>query len=113
MPKSNLKNSVEQAAESFALQIITAIRSATLKELVELQEDGKPKKPGRKRGPKPKVVEQVVEKPARKKRVVKNYPKCAYTGCDNNRFVRGKGFCGDHWKMWLAGKIKAAEEYKK
>ena len=48
---------------------------------------------------------------ASKKRVVENYPKCAYPGCNKNRFPRGKGFCGEHWKMWVKGKISDAGHY--
>ena len=151
MKKSNLESVIEQAASSFALQIVTAVRSATLQELIALQgknlaakparkkpgpKPGRKKpgpKPGRKKpGPKPgkkKVAAKPATKakakakvkvkakankkaPAVKKRVVRNYPKCAYPGCGNNRFVRGKGFCGEHWRMWKAGKIKAADKYK-
>jgi hypothetical protein len=65
-----------------------------------------------KRGPgRPRKV-TIEDTSSKRKRVVKNYPKCAYPGCTKNRFVRGKGFCGDHWRMWLAGKIKSAEEYQ-
>ena len=41
----------------------------------------------------------------------RGYPKCAYPGCGENRFVRGKGFCGEHWKQWKAGEIESAEYY--
>ncbi len=143
MKKSNLESVIEQAATNFALEIVNAVRGATLQELIALQskEDvAKParKKPGpkpgkkktavkaerKKPGPKPgkkkaaaktkaKAAAKVTKKvAAAKKRVVRNYPKCAYPGCSNNRFVRGKGFCGEHWRMWKAGKIKAAEKYK-
>jgi uncharacterized Zn finger protein len=46
-----------------------------------------------------------------KKKKAANYPKCAFPGCPKNRFPRGKGFCGEHFRMWLAGEIAAAAEY--
>ena len=58
MPKSNLENSIQQAAGEFALKIVEAVRSATLQELIAMQAEGQPKKrgrkPGRKPGPKPR-----------------------------------------------------------
>ncbi len=71
-------------------------------------------KPKLKPGPKPatKTKKAVAAKPLKKKRVVKNYPQCAFPKCNSNRFPRGKGFCGEHWRMWLAGKIKDASTYK-
>jgi hypothetical protein len=59
-------------------------------------------KPGRKPGRKPAAA-KVVKAPAKKKRVVKNYPKCSVPGCGKNRFPRGKGMCGEHYKQSLAG----------
>ncbi len=126
MKKSNLESVIEQAATNFALEIVNAVRGTTLQELIALQSKEDVAKPARKKpGPKPgkkkaaaktkaKVVAKVTKKApaAAKKRVVRNYPKCAYPCCSNNRFVRGKGFCGEHWRMWKAGKIKAAEKYK-
>ena len=118
MAKSGLEKQIEQAAGEFALQIVEAIKNATLQELIALQEGDlsqTPKKRGRKPGPVPKVRVEVGEKKIdrRKNRIVKNYPKCAYPGCKNNRFPRGKGFCGEHWREWKAGKIKAASAYAK
>ena len=49
-------------------------------------------------------------KPARRKtmkRGTSSYPKCEYPGCDRNRFVRGKGYCGEHWRLWKDGQIPA------
>jgi hypothetical protein len=134
MPKSNLETSISQAAASFALHIVNAVKGATLQELIAMHSEGSPKKMGRKPGrktgsklrkkpgpkpgqkrakPGPKPKAKTAATKVVKKRIVKNYPKCAYPRCDKNRFVRGKGFCGDHWNAWLAGKIKSAAEYKK
>ena len=130
MAKSNLEKAVSEAAAKFALEIVEAVKGATLQELIALQGEVKPKRRGRKPGPKPKkkpgpkpgkkkTAQKATKKavavkaPAKKKRVVKNYPKCAYPKCNKNRFPRGKGFCGEHWKLFEAGKIKSAEHYKK
>ena len=122
MAKLDLEKAISEAAGEFALNIIQAVKGATLQELIALQAGGNPSaaailasETAVKRGPgRPKkVVVADGEAPAKKKRVVKNYPKCAYPGCTKNRFVRGKGFCGDHWRMWLAGKIKSADAYQK
>ena len=122
MSRTNLENTIQQAANDFALKIVDAVKGATVQDLISLQSGESVKKPGRKSsrkpGPKKKGgtgVKKVSAKasPVRKKRVVKNYPKCAFPGCENNRFVRGKGFCGAHWREWKSGKIKAANKYKK
>jgi hypothetical protein len=112
------------------MEIVEAVKGASLQELIALQGE-KPKRRGRKPGPKPKKKpgpkakrgpgrppkagkkKAAAKKTVKKKRVVKNYPKCAYPRCNKNRFPRGKGFCGDHWRQWKAGKIKDAEHYKK
>ena len=119
MPKKQLEQAIEAAAQKFALEIVAAVKASTLEELIALQTKDAPKrrgrkpgpkpgrKPGRKPGPKPKA-----EGTVKKKRVVKNYPKCAFPGCNNNRFPRGKGFCGVHWKEFEAGKIESADHYK-
>ena len=130
--KTSLEAAITKAASAFAMQIVEAVKGASLQELIALQGE-KPKRRGRKPGPKPKAKKKPGPKPkakrgpgrpkkkvaakkkvaVKKKRVVKNYPKCAYPKCNKNRFPRGKGFCGDHWKQWKAGKIKAASSYKK
>ena len=142
MSKTTLEQAIGSAAEKFALEIVEAVKGASLQELMALQGE-KPKRRGRKPGPKPKarkkpgpkpgrpkkkvakkkvakkkvVKKKVAKKPATKKtatkkRVARNYPKCAYPGCGKNRFPRGEGFCGEHWREWKAGKIKAASKYK-
>jgi hypothetical protein len=120
MPKTQLQKAIEQAVENFASNIVGAVRGATVQELVVLQSGETIKSPGRGPGRRPasKIVAQVevsTDKvaPEKKKRVVRNYPKCAYPRCRRNRFVRGKGYCGKHWKMWLAGEIESADHYKK
>lgn len=120
MAKSEFEKLIESATEEFALTVVEAIKGATLQELVSLQENisatprpgpGRPR--GRKPGPQTASTEAAPAKPTRKKRVVKNYPKCAFPGCENNRFPRGKGYCGDHWRQWQSKKIKGAKFYLK
>jgi uncharacterized Zn finger protein len=41
------------------------------------------------------------------------FPKCAYPRCGKNRYARGHGFCGVHWKKWLSGDIKDASHYQR
>ncbi len=120
MAKTELEKAIVEATSAFALEIINAVQSSTLSDLIALQGGHVRKKPGpkpgskrrKKPGPKP-GAKKAATQPVKKKRVVKNYPKCAFPRCNNNRFVRGKGYCGDHWRKWKAGKIKAASTYKK
>jgi hypothetical protein len=115
---SQLEKQIEEAAAQFALQVVEVIKNATLQELIALQDPqggtSQSKKRGRKPGPKAKAAAPTKKKvDGRKNRVVKNYPKCAYPKCNNNRFPRGQGFCGEHWRQWQEGKIKSAAEYAK
>jgi hypothetical protein len=118
MSKNRLEETIAKAANRFALEILGAVKASSLQELMALSKGGAPAVEKKaKRGRKPKAVKAVkagkaakaakATKP-RKKRVVKNYPKCAFPGCDKNRFPRGKGYCGDHWRQWKEGKIPAA-----
>lgn len=125
MAKKSLEETVASAAQEFALQVIEAVKGASLQELMALQKA--PKKRGRKPG-RPKKAKAVAKKKpgrppksktvaakrtvANKKRSI-NYPKCAYPGCGKNRYAKGKGFCGDHFKEFKTGKIKDADKYKK
>ena len=140
MAKTTLQKTIEEAANAFALQIVEAVKNATLQELISMQADNVAKKAGRPRNtesentPATKTVRakttraskapskkqtrrptRALRKPAGRKvaKATRNYPKCAYPGCNKNRFARGKGFCGEHWKMSLAGEIKTAEAYTK
>jgi len=142
MAKTTLEKTVQEAANSFALQIIEAVKNATLQELIAMQDGTSPKKGGRLKKAEPATqairkpgrpkktptAKKATDKPGRrtkatkkigttkkaaKKIVTRNYPKCSYPGCNKNRFARGKGFCGEHWKKSLAGEIKPAEAYKK
>ena len=127
MAKTNLESDIEQAANKFALQIVEAVKGATLQELIELRSASAPERSrlGRPRIVRPVEEEEIVRRkpgrPPKKKKVVKvaqkrkrtNFPKCAHPDCNKNRFSRGQGYCGYHWHEMKAGKIKGAESYKK
>lgn len=108
MTKTPLERAILEAARQFALQVVEVVKASTLQELLKLEGNASPHpQPGRK----PAAAKEATA-PASKLKKLKNYPKCAYPKCNKNRFVRGKGFCGDHWRAWLDGKIKAADAYK-
>ncbi len=44
----------------------------------------------------PLVAEIFVDEVSKKRS--RKYPKCAHPGCKKNRWTRGKGFCGKHYK---------------
>jgi len=65
------------------------------------------KKPGRKPAKKAakkaakktarKAIRKTAKTPAKKRRSF-NYPKCSVPGCGKNRYARGNGMCGAHFK---------------
>jgi hypothetical protein len=115
---SQLASIIEKAADAFALSIIAAVKAATLQELLAMQgateaaparRRGRPPKakPGRKPG-RPanatgakatakKIAKKAAMTSANKKRSI-NYPKCSVPGCGKNRYAKGNGMCGDHFK---------------
>jgi len=162
----SLQSSIEIAANTFAKEIIAAVKGATLQELLAMREvaeaapgrkrgrppkakpgrkpgrparatanakpgrkpgrpakatatktaKGKPgrkpgrppkAKPGRKPGRPPKATAKKITKKAaktsaNKKRSI-NYPKCSVPGCGQNRYARGNGMCGEHFRASKAG----------
>ena len=129
---TQLASIIEKAANAFALSIIAAVKGATLQELLAMQggaapgrKRGRPPKakPGRKPGRPAKVAARVTaKKPDRKpakraaKKIAKkatmtsankkrsaNYPKCSVPGCGKNRYAKGNGMCGAHFKASKAG----------
>jgi len=70
------------------------------------------KKPGRKPGRPPKTAQRkiTITKRVELKKKKINYPKCAHPGCKNNRWARGQGYCGEHFKMFQAGEIGPAKK---
>ena len=49
-----------------------------------------------------KQIKKAVKAPAKKKRKI-NFPKCSVPGCGKNRYARGNGMCGDHFKASKKG----------
>ena len=59
-------------------------------------------KPGRKPGrpakaTSKKITKKAAKTSANKKRSI-NYPKCSVPGCGKNRYAKGNGLCGEHFK---------------
>ena len=64
-------------------------------------------KPGRKPGrpakaTSKKITKKAAKTSANKKRSI-NYPKCSVPGCGKNRYSKGNGMCGAHFKAAQAG----------
>ncbi len=129
MPSTRLEHLIVSSAGEFAQYLVNALKDATVQDMAELQLKPAPRRPDRLRSHErtegPDMGDPSVRQPAqrftrpaatessrrpRKKRT--NYPKCAYPGCERNRFPRGKGYCGEHWRKWQAGEIEGAEEYR-
>ena len=131
---SQLASVIEKAAETFAREIIVAVKGASLQELLAMQgvaaaparKRGRPpkakpgRKPGRpakvKPGRKPGRPAKATAKKATAKKLPKkaamtsankkrsaNYPKCSVPGCGKNRYAKGNGMCGEHFKASKAG----------
>ena len=120
MTNNKLASAIKDAIADASLQIVAAVKNSTLDDLLALQGDSDASKQTKFQqtllpfaSSSPDVIVVRTRKPrVEKKRTHSNYPKCAYPGCGRNLFMRGKGFCGLHWKMWLAGEIEDAEHYK-
>jgi hypothetical protein len=130
---SNLQSSIEKAADAFAREIIDAVKAATLQELLGVREiaveaparrrgrppkaeaeapkrRGRPPKAAKAKKPVKKAIKKAIKKKAKKaikapakKRRSFNYPKCSVPGCKKNRYARGNGMCGDHFKASKKG----------
>ncbi|MCP4603914.1 MAG: hypothetical protein GY847_25900 [Proteobacteria bacterium] len=73
MTNANLKAQIAEAAMSFTLNIIEAVKAASLQELMELQIAGMIAKPTRKKpGPKPKAKKSVLNAKPGPIEVIKN-----------------------------------------
>lgn len=120
-----LKETLDKLAKKFAEDIVSTIKNSSFADIAQIQSQAISamraavgKKRGRKPGRKPakpgrrgkKAATAKAAKVVRKKR--KNYPKCVYPGCSKNRFVRGGGYCGDHWRKYKNGEIGPASDYK-
>ena len=106
---NKLTQNIELAAQNFAKAIVDLITQASLQELLELQNVKTSRGPGR--PAKVKAEEDIEAAKPRKKRKKHDYPKCAHPECNKNKWARGEGFCGEHYKAWKARKIKAAKHY--
>jgi len=122
--------SIIAAVKGSTLQELLAIRGSTEGAAAPKRRGRPPKaKPGRKPGRPPKVTTKVkttVKKTAKKaaKKIAKkaapkagqtsaktsankkrsiNYPKCSVPGCCKNRYAKGNGMCGEHFKASKAG----------
>jgi hypothetical protein len=103
---SNLQSAIENAANAFARTVIAAVKGSTIQELLALR-GGAAAKPGRKPGRPPKATakkttKKAVKTAANRKRSI-NYPKCSVPGCGKNRYAKGNGMCGEHFKASKAG----------
>jgi hypothetical protein len=90
---SNLANVIEKAADDFARLIVDAVKSATPQEIISMSE-ATVAIPERKRG---RPANPDTATPAKKRRKIK-FPKCSVPGCGKNRWARGNGMCGEHFK---------------
>jgi len=99
MPKTGLEKAIEEAVADFTDLIVEAVRELPLDELSALRDEDLIVRPEPEPAPKPKQK-------GRAKR--KKHPKCAFPGCERNRFVRGHGYCGKHWKQWKRGELPDA-----
>jgi hypothetical protein len=98
---SNLQSAIEKAANDFAREILAAVKSSSLQELLAIHEVAAAV-PGVRRGRPPKAAakkttKKAVRAPAKKKRQIA-WPKCKHRGCKKNAWRRGNGFCGAHFK---------------
>lgn len=122
-----LKERMDVLIGEFADKIIGLMKEQLFGSMAGLVQAEAPvrRRPGRpvgsksvkKRGPKgrrpgrPKKAKTAPTKTARKtvRKKRRNYPKCAFPGCRNNRFPRGGGYCGKHWRANKAGELATAK----
>jgi excisionase family DNA binding protein len=116
MPKTGLERAIEEAVTEFTEFIIEAVKDLPLEELSELRgedlierpdlvEDVQPE-------PEPHLEPKAAPAPEYEQETKKKvYPKCVYPGCTKNRFVRGRGYCGKHFRQWRKGKIEDPEVF--
>lgn len=116
----DLQNVIDKAAARFATEVMEAIRSVPLAELLETRPDAAPVIAKKKAGRPKKVTVVKAAKPAKKapKKAKKHsYPKCSVKGCTNTMWARGEGMCGEHFKkakaIELVVKKPAAKKPKK
>jgi hypothetical protein len=95
----DLQQVIDKAATRFATDVMEAIRSVPLSELLASRPDAAPvaaKKRGR---PAKKMTVKLAKKIAAKlPKTKRSYPKCSVSGCKNTMWARGEGMCGMHFK---------------
>ncbi len=116
MANNELEIEIRQAVIEASQQIVAVIKNSTLQDLIALQAQGKSlagRSAKRTVSSSNAVPDETIaaEPEANNKKGKIPYPKCAYPGCDRNLFMRGKGFCGVHWKMWRSGQIEDSAHY--
>ncbi len=118
MSNTRLARAIGEAANEFAVKVVEALKGATLEEIIEFQsldelvrfqkddevEPGEASSPpapplqkGKKRGPKPKLKPKVMPVKSR------GHLQCAHPDCTRNRYPRGQGYCGEHWRELKEG----------
>jgi hypothetical protein len=103
MRENGLRRAIDAAVAEFTELMLDAVRGLPLDELSALRGEDLIVRPEPEPEPKPKP------KGSAKRR---RHPKCAFPGCERNRFVRGHGYCGKHWKRWKRGELPDAEAAK-
>ena len=109
MQRRKLEVDVARLVQDFAMELIEAVKKSSLAELAAIKGGAGP-------GPKPAEAEARATGGRRRaggKRRKFNYPKCKIEGCGRNRYARGQGFCGLHFKEYEAGKIDLGGNPKK
>lgn len=100
MPKTGLEKAIAEAVADFTDFVMDAVRELPIDELSALRGEDLIVRPEPEPAPEPK-------RKGRARR--KKHPKCAFPGCTRNRFVRGRGYCGKHWKRWKRGELPDAQ----
>jgi len=101
MRKTGLTKAIDAAIVEFTDLMLDAVRELPLDELSALRGEDLIVRPEPE--PEPALRPKRKGRAKRKKHLV-----CAYPGCDRNRFVRGHGYCGKHWKRWKRGELPDA-----
>jgi len=109
MPKTGLERAIDVAVADFTELIVEAIRMMPLDELSRIRDEDlivrpEPVEPDEPEAKADSMAETVAAK--------KVHPTCIYPGCEKNRFVRGRGFCGKHFRKWRKGKIADPEVFE-
>jgi len=109
MRKTGLEKAIDSAVAEFTDLMLDAVREMPLEELAALRGEDlvvRPE-PVEIEPPKEGVGDDPAPAPAKKK----VHPPCVYPGCTKNRFVRGRGYCGKHFRQWRKGKIEDPKTY--